>query len=124
MALPEIRPDQNRTRIQKRSIILVLCQEEVISLQSSAQAEALQPDSCTQDWGTRKKSRIGRVKERKDRWKGREVNKVSCSLSGWDTLAICPHQEETRDKRVSIVAAGTGPLVGKLVPKFPKWSGS
>ena len=27
-------------------IIRVLCQEEVISLQSSAQAEALQPDSC------------------------------------------------------------------------------
>ena len=37
-----------RTRIQ------VLCQEEVINLQSSAQAEALQPDSCVQDPGTRK----------------------------------------------------------------------
>ena len=43
MALPEI-----RTRIR------VLCQEEVISLQSSAQAEALRPDSCVQDRGTRK----------------------------------------------------------------------
>ena len=40
--------DQTRTRIG------VFCQEEVISLQSSAQAEALQPDSCIQDWGTRK----------------------------------------------------------------------
>ena len=29
--------------------IWVLCQEEVISLQSSSQAEALQPDSCVQD---------------------------------------------------------------------------
>ena len=38
-----------RTRIQ------VLCQEEVISLQSSAQGEALRPDSCFQDQGTRKK---------------------------------------------------------------------
>ena len=32
------KPDQNRTRIQ------VLCQAEVISLQSSAQAEALRSD--------------------------------------------------------------------------------
>ena len=58
----------------------VLCQEEVISLQSSAQAEALRPDSCVQDWGTRKTGRIGRAKERKERGQGREVNKVSCSL--------------------------------------------
>ena len=66
--------DQNRTRIR------VLCQEEMISLESSAQAEALRPDSCIQDQGTRKQGRIGRVKERKERGKGREVNKVSCSL--------------------------------------------
>ena len=68
-ALPEI-----RTRIR------VLCQEEVISLQSSAQAEALGPDSCIQDRGTRKTGRIGRAKERKERGKGREVSKVPCSL--------------------------------------------
>ena len=43
------KPDQNRTRIW------VLCQEEVIILQSSAQAEALWPDSCVQDWGIRRK---------------------------------------------------------------------
>ena len=55
-------------------------QEEVISLQSSAQAEALRPDSCVWDWGTTKWGRIGRVKERKERGKGREVNKVSRSL--------------------------------------------
>ena len=47
----------------------------MIGLQSSAQAEALRPDSCVQDWGTRKKGRVGRVKERKERGKGREVSK-------------------------------------------------
>ena len=73
--------------------------------------------------GLEKKGRIGRVKERKERRKGREVHKVFCFLSGRDTLAICPHQEETRDKRVLVVAAESGPLVGKLVPEFPKWSG-
>ena len=52
----------------------------MISLQSSAQAEALRPDSCVWDWGTTKWGRIGRVKERKERGKGREVNKVSRSL--------------------------------------------
>ena len=73
--------------------------------------------------GLKKKGRIGRVKERKERGKRREVHKVSCSLPGWDTLAICPHQEETRDKRVSVVAAESGPLVHKLVSEFSKWSG-
>ena len=46
---PYQKPEQHRTRIQ------VLCQEEVISLQSSAQVEALQSDSSVQDGGTRKK---------------------------------------------------------------------
>ena len=125
MALPEIRPDQNRTRIQKRSIILVLCQEEVISLQSSAQAEALRQDTCVQDRGTRKTKwgNIGRVKERKERGKGREINKGSCSLPGQGTLASCLRQEETRDKRVPVAAAGSGPLEGKLAPEYSEWSG-
>ena len=73
--------------------------------------------------GLEKKGRIGRVKERKERRKGRKVNKVSYSLSGRGTLASFLHQEETRDKRVLVVAAESGPLVGKLVPEFPKWSG-
>ena len=73
--------------------------------------------------GLEKKGGIGRVKERKERRKGREVHKVFCFLSGWDTLAICTHQEETRDKRVLVVATVSGPLVGKLVPEFSKWSG-
>ena len=60
--------------------IRVLCQEEVISLQSSAQAEALRPNSCIQVRGIRKTGRIGKAKKRKERGKQREVNKVSCSL--------------------------------------------
>ena len=51
--------------------IRVLCQEEVISLQSSAQAEALRPNSCVQDRGIRKTGRIGRAKERTERGEGR-----------------------------------------------------
>ena len=51
----------------------------MISLQSSAQAEALRPDCCVQDREIRKTGRIGRAKERKDGEKGREVSKVSCS---------------------------------------------
>ena len=80
---PYQKPDQNRTRIR------VLCQEEMIGLQSSAQAEALRPDSCVWDWGTRKKDRIGRVKERKERQKGREVSKVSCSLPSRGVTICC-----------------------------------
>ena len=72
--------------------------------------------------GLEKWGRIGRGKERKEREKGREVNnKVSCSFPGQGTLASCPHQE-TRDKRVPVVASGSGPLVGKLLPEYPKWS--
>ena len=71
--------------------------------------------------GLEKRGRIGRVKEKKERGKGREVNKVSCSLPGWGTLASCPHQEETRDKRVPVVATGSGPLAGELAPEYPKW---
>ena len=52
--------------------------------------------------GLEKPGRRGRVKERKERGKGREVNKVSCSLPGRGTLASCPCQEETRDKRVQL----------------------
>ena len=51
----------------------------MISLQPSAQAEALRPNSCVQDRGIRKTGRIGRSKERKERGKEREINKVSCS---------------------------------------------
>ena len=73
--------------------------------------------------GLEKQERIGRVKERKERGKGREVSKVSCSLPSSGTLASCPCQEETRDKRVPVAAAGSGPSAGKLAPEYPEWSG-
>ena len=44
-------------------------------------------------------------------------------LTGRGTLASCPRQEDTRDKRVPVVAAGSGPLAGKLAPEYPEWSG-
>ena len=46
------------TRNQTRTKIRILCQEEVINLQSSAQAEALRPDSCIWDQETRKKGKV------------------------------------------------------------------
>ena len=73
--------------------------------------------------GLEKRGRLGRVKERKERGKGREVNKVSCSLPDRGTLASCLRQEETRDKRVPVTAAGSGPLAGKLAPEYLEWSG-
>ena len=42
---------------------------------------------------------------------------------GQGTLASCPRQEEIRDKRVPVAAAGSGPLAGKLAPEYPEWSG-
>ena len=114
--LPEIRPDQNQN-----SSSLPRGGDPVSNPQ--LRLRALRPDSCIQDWGTRKRGRIGRVKERKERGKGREVNKVSCSLPSRGTLASCPGQEETRDKRVPVVAAGSDPLAGKLAPEYPEWSG-
>ena len=54
----------------------------MISLQSSAQAEGPSTRFLCPGLGEglEKQGRIGRVKERKERGKGREVNKVSCSL--------------------------------------------
>ena len=40
-------------------------------------------------------------------------------ITGQGTLASCPCQEETRDKRVPVVAAGSGPLAGRLAPEYP-----
>ena len=73
--------------------------------------------------GLEKRGRIERVKKRKERGKGREVNKVSWSLPSWGTLARCLCQEETRDKTVPVAVPGSGPLAGKLVPEYPEWSG-
>ena len=76
------REDWNLALTEIRTRIRVLCQEEVISLQSSAQAEGpstrfLHPGPGE---GLEKQGRIGRVKERRQREKGREITKVSCSL--------------------------------------------
>ena len=71
-ALPEIRPDQNQnlSSLPRGDQSLIL---------SSAWGPVDQiPASRTR--GLEKQGRIGRVKERKERGKGREVNKVSCSL--------------------------------------------
>ena len=59
-ALPEIRPDQNQN-----SSSLPRGGDPVSNPQ--LRLRALRPDSCIQDWGTRKRGRIGRVKERKER---------------------------------------------------------
>ena len=47
--------------------------------------------------GLEKRGRIGRVKERKERGKEREVNSLLL-LTGQGALDSCPPQEETRDK--------------------------
>ena len=52
--------------------------------------------------------------------KRRQINKVSCSLPGQGTLASCPCQEETRDKRVLVSAFGYGSSMGKLAPEYPQ----
>ena len=44
-------------------------------------------------------------------------------LTSRGTLASCPRQEETRDKRVPVLATGSGPLAGKLASEYPVWSG-
>ena len=38
--------------------------------------------------------------------------------SSEQNYAIC-----TRDKRVPVAAAGSGPLAGKLAPEYPEWLG-
>ena len=59
--------------------IRVLCQEEVISLQSSAQAEAFRPNPCVQDRGIRKTGR--REGPRRGQREGRGERSIrSCSL--------------------------------------------
>ena len=79
------------------------------------------PASSTK--GLQKRGRIGKVKERKERANRREVNKVSCSLTGWGTLASCLSQKETGENMVPVAATGSGPSAGKLVPEYPEWSG-
>ena len=102
---PETRPEQNQNS-------------------SYLPSEGDRPPTLSSGWGPstgllspgegdekKKKSRTGRVKKRKERRKEKKVGKVSCSLPGQGTLTCCPCQEETRDKRVPVAAAGSG-LIG------------
>ena len=59
----------------------------------------------------KKKGRIGEVEKRKGRRRGKEVDKVSYFFP---IRVLCIRRPGTR---VSVVAAGSGPLVGQLVPK-------
>ena len=115
----ELTPTRNQARPEQSQNLSSLPKGSDQSLVLSS-GWGLRPDSYIQDQGTRKRGRIGRIKERKERRMGREVNKASCSWPGWGTLASCLCQEETKDKRVPVVATGSGPLVAKLVPE---WSG-
>ena len=72
-ALPEIRPDQNQN-----SSSLPRGSDQSPILSSLLRPFDQIPASRTGE--LEKQGRIGRVKERKERGKGREVNKVSCSL--------------------------------------------
>ena len=73
------------------------------------------PASSTR--GLQKRGRIGKVKERKERANGREVNKVSCSLTGWGTLASCLSWKEIGENLVPVAATGMG-----LVHQQASWS--
>ena len=109
LALPEIRPDQNQNS-------------------SSLPRGGDQSPILSSGWGPfdqipvfrtgglEKQGRIGRVKERKERGKGREVNKVSCSLP---VGALWPVVRVRRRPGTK----GSGPLAGNLAPEYPEWSG-
>ena len=117
----ELSPTRNQTRPEPEFEFSAKRRRSVSNPQLSLRPFDQIPASRT--GGLEKRGRIGRVKERKERGKKREVNKVSCSLPGRGTLASCPRQEETRDRRVRVVASGSGPLAGKLVLEYPEWSG-
>ena len=83
----------------------------MISLQSSAQAEALRPDSCVQDQGTRKRERRGE-RSIKSIVPYRLGHSGQLSTSGGD-----------QGQKGPVAAAGSGPLGSKLAPEYPEWSG-
>ena len=108
----ELGPTRNQTRPEPKFKFSAKRRWSVSNPQLRLRPVNQIPASRTR--GLEKRGRIGRVKERKERGKGRKVNKVSYSLSGRGTLASFLHQEETRDKRVPVVATGCDPLAGKL----------
>ena len=115
----ELGPTRNQMRLQRNqnsSSLPKQGDQSPIRLRPFNQIPASRPG------GLENRGRIGRVKERKERGKAGEVNKVPCSLPSRGILASCLGQEETRVKRVPVAATGSGPLVGKLVPEYPEWS--
>ena len=117
----ELSPTRNQTRPEPEFELSAERRWSVSNLQLRLRPFGQIPASRT--GGLEKRGRIGRVKERKERGKGREVNKVSCLLPGGGILASCVHQQETRDKRVPVASTGSGPLAGNLSPEYPEWSG-
>ena len=113
----ELGPTKNQTRPEPEFKFSAKRRSSVSNPQLSLRPFDQIPASRT--GGLEKRGRIGRVKERKERGKGREVNSL-LFLTGRSTLASCPRQEETRDKRVPVAAAGSGLLAGKLAPEYPE----
>jgi len=74
----ELSPTRNQTRPEPEFEFSIKRRRSVSNPQLSLRPFDQIPASRTR--GLEKRGRIGRVKERKERGKGREVNKVSCSL--------------------------------------------
>ena len=100
LALPEIRPDQNQ------NLSSLPRGGDQLPIPSSGWG-SFDQISASRTGGLEEQGWIGRVKERKERGKGREVNKVSCSSPSRGTLNSCLRLEETRDQRVPVAAAGS-----------------
>ena len=86
----ELSPPETRQQTRIR----VLCSLEVIRLQPSVQAEALQLDSCIRDQDRKKSTKGGTEKK-----KGEKVNKVSCFLPSWGTSQLSASGGEQGQKR-------------------------
>ena len=108
----ELGPTRNQTRPEPEFKFSAKRRQSVFNPQLRLRPFYQIPASRTR--GLEKCGMIGRVKERRERGKGRGVNKVSCFLLVGALWPVGPHQEETRDKRVPVVAAGCDPLAGKL----------
>ena len=66
--------------------------------------------------GPRRSQRDGKRAAREKR--PGKCQKFSFPLPGWGTLAGHPPQN-TRDQRILVIATGSGPSAGELVPKSP-----
>ena len=73
-------------------------------------------------WGLQRLQREGKSPAWEKKGRGK-INKVSCPLPCWVTLASCLCQKVTSDQRVPAAATGSGPPASELVLKYPKSSG-